>query len=116
MDKDIEKKLELKASQKLQIDKLNKSLQEANGQIFRNGRENGVEMADMMAEVEKNNKYFESELAKILTADQLKKLEDMKGELFKPDPDYRPDFRGRGGRDGGGRRRGGSTGGGTGGG
>ena len=63
MDPEIEKKLELKASQKLKISKLNDSLNEANGQIFRNGRENGVEMADMMAEVEKNNKYFEDELA-----------------------------------------------------
>ena len=116
MDKDIEKKLGLKASQKLQIDKLNTSLQEANGQIRQNARANGVEMADMMAEIEKNNKYFESELAKILTAEQSKLLDEMKGEPFEADENFQQaGFGGRRG-DGGGRRRGGSTGGGTGGG
>ena len=108
MDEDIEKKLELKASQKLKISKLNDSLNEANRQIRQNARANSVDAADMNAEIEKNNKYFASELAKILTADQLKTLEQMKGEPFKADPNVQ--------QAGFGGRRGGGGGGGTGGG
>lgn len=116
LDPDIEKQLELSATQKLAIDKLSTSLREANQQIFQNGGANGVDRADMTAEVEKNNKYFASELDKILTAEQVKKLDGMKGEAFKADPNIQQSGRGTRGGDGGGRRRGGGTGGGTGGG
>ena len=122
MDPEIEKKLGLKATQKIEINKLNGALNLANGQIRSNGRENDIDPEQIAAEIAKNNKIMDAEIDKVLTEEQRKTWSEMRGKPFKADPNVQggASFQFRrgdgGGRTGGGRRGGGSTGGGTGGG
>lgn len=116
MDPEIEKKLGLKATQKIEINKLNEALNQANGQIRSNGRENGIDSAQINAEIAKNNEIMNAEIDKVLTKEQLAIWSEMKGKPFEADPNIQTrggaGF-GRGGdRTGGGGRGGGSTGGG----
>ena len=120
-DEEIKKKLGLKATQNRDINTLNESLSSANQAIYAKMRDPNIDRESLQKELDGNNKIFDQELAKILTAAQKKMLDSMKGKPFKQDMEYRPErggFAGRGGRggggDGGGRsgRGGGGTGGG----
>ena len=86
MDPEIEKKLGLKAVQKIEINKLNEALNLANGQIRSNGRENNIDQAQVNAEIAKNNEIMNAEIDKVLTKEQLAIWTEMKGKPFEADP------------------------------
>lgn len=100
LDEEIQKTLGIKATQIRDITKLNESLSTANQAIYAKMRDPNLDREALQKELDSNDKIFGQELAKILTAEQTKKLATMKGKEFKQDPDYRP--AGRGGRGGGG--------------
>lgn len=102
-DKTIQEELKFSVDQKRKVDDLRASMDAANQAIFQrmqNGEIDRTEIQPLMAE---NTKILEAELAKILTADQSKAFEAMKGEKFARDPKVDEEMRNqRGGRGGGG--------------
>lgn len=107
-DNELATKLGIKASQKIEINKLQEALNQANMQIFMKMRDAGADREALMKEIEKNNGILNAEIRKIFTADQNKAFDEMSGPKFEADPQYsmmRPFGGGPGG--GGGRRGGG---------
>ncbi len=109
-DDEVGKKVGVKASQKLEINKIIESLNQANGQIFAKLREPNADQAALTKEIEKNNQILSVEIKKIFTPDQSKAYETLEGPKFEADPQYsQMRFGGAGGQ---GRRGGGGGGGG----
>ena len=90
MDPKIQEEIGIKASQKLEIKKLNDSLNQANMAIFMRMNENGIDREALQAELKQNDVILGQELAKILTDEQNAKIENMKGKPFKVDPNFQP--------------------------
>jgi hypothetical protein len=102
-DKKIQEELKFTVDQKRKVDDLQSSMDAANQAIFQrvqNGEIDRTEIQPLMAE---NTKILDAELAKILTADQTKAFDEMKGAKFTRDPKVDEEMRNqRGGRGGGG--------------
>lgn len=116
-DQEIGKKVGVKASQKIEINKLLESLQQANMQIMMKMREPNANREALGAELTKNDQILRDEVKKILTADQLNALAELEGPKFVADlSQSQMRFGAGGGRNGGGGAgRKGGTGGGRGG-
>ena len=86
MDSKFQKKLGLKVAQKKKIEELKQAQQDAMQEIFQKMRNQEIERDEVRSLMEKNNKIMDAELLKILTAEQKKKFDGMKGPEFKADP------------------------------
>ena len=115
MDSEIAKKLELTETQTAELKETSeKSREEATTkmrEMFQNARggEGGFDRDKMREEMTKMREGINEKMLNVLTADQKKKFEDLKGEKFEM-----PERTGRGGGGGGGADRGGRGGGGGG--
>ncbi len=99
---DGQKQLGLPDEQKKKLTALQTAMNEANQAIMQRMRDQEITREEVQELQAKNNKTMDDEIAKVLTAEQKTKLEEMKGAKFEADPNYRPGGAGgRGGRGGG---------------
>ena len=99
---DVQKELGLTDEQKKKLTALQTAMNEANQAIMQRMRDQEITREEVQELQAKNNKTMDDEIAKVLTAEQKTKLEEMKGAKFEADPNYRPGGAGgRGGRGGG---------------
>lgn len=85
LDESVQKELGLSEETVKKAKSLREGAQKANGEVFQKIGDQEIERADGMAIVEKNNKALETELGKLLTEAQAKKLKEMGGAEFKAD-------------------------------
>lgn len=83
---DVAKELGLSDSVKQKAKDLVDNANKANGEVRQKMQNQEIERADGMAIMEKNNAALETELGKLLTADQAAKLKAMGGAEFKAQP------------------------------
>jgi len=103
MDKKVQEELKFNVDQKRKIDDLQASMQAANQAIFQRVQNGEIDRSEIQPLMAENNKILDAELAKVLTADQTKAFDEMKGEKFTRDPKVDEEMRNqRGGRGGGG--------------
>ena len=105
MQEDLQKKLEFTKDQTRKVQDLEESMNTANQAIFERMRNGEIERTELQPLMEENNKILDQELAKVLTSDQTKKFDEMKGAKFTRDPkddEAARGLMGRGGRGGGG--------------
>jgi hypothetical protein len=95
MQADTQKALGLSSEQVAKIEDLQKKQQEANQALTQKMRDQSISREDAAKSRENNTKILDTELGKVLTADQTAKLKAMAGKPFKADP---PAAGGRGGR------------------
>lgn len=115
MDADTQKALGMSAEQVAKVKKLNEDAQAANQAVMERMRNQEIDREAFQAAMQKNNETLNTELGKILTAEQAAKLKEMGGAPFKADPQQNRGGGAGRGTGGGGGGRGGSTGGGIGG-
>jgi len=101
LDADVQKTLGLSSDQTAKIKDLQDKQTEANRAIGEKMRNQEISQDDARKSMETNNKTMDTELGKILTADQAAKLKDMGGKPFKADPAEAAGRRGGGGGGGG---------------
>ena len=97
LDPGIQKDLKMTDAQKAQIKNLQDANQEAQRDLMQQARDSGADMQAVQDERQRLQDDLDAKLAKVLTDEQTKQLEAMKGEKFKADA-QQP----RGGRGGGG--------------
>jgi hypothetical protein len=100
LDEKVQKDLGITTEQKQKIEDLQKKQREANQGLMEKMRNNEIPQEDARKTLQANQKAFQEELGKVLTADQAGKLKTMQGKPFKADPNE--NIR-RGGGGGGGR-------------
>lgn len=86
LNEDVAKELGLSDDAKKKAQDLVANANKANGEVRQKINNQEIERADGMAIVEKNNAALETELGKLLTADQAAKLKAMGGAEFKAQP------------------------------
>ncbi|MFM9873608.1 MAG: hypothetical protein ACKVQS_09120 [Fimbriimonadaceae bacterium] len=101
-DKKIQEELKFTVDQKRKIDDLKASMDAANQAIFQRMQNGEIDRTEIRPLMEENTKILDAELAKVLTADQTKAFEAMKGEKFARDPKVDEEMRNMMGRRGGG--------------
>lgn len=109
---DVQKKLNMTAAQKQKVATLQEQQQAAMQNLFARMRNGEVTREEMGGVMEKNQKTMETELEKVLTAEQKGTFNTLRGEKFTPAAN--PGGRGGAGGAGGGRGGAGGTGGGGG--
>lgn len=105
MQEDLQKKLGFTKEQTRKVEDLQASMQTANQAIFQRVQNGEIDRTEIQSLMEENNKILDQELAKVLTPEQTKMFEDMKGAKFNRDPkddEAARNMFGRGGRGGGG--------------
>ncbi len=110
-DKTVQKDLGLTAAQVTKIEGLQQKQGEANMALFQKMRDGSIDREAMQASLQKNEKALETEVNKVLTADQAAKFKAMKGPEFKrvdPPGGFGGPGGGMGGFGGGNRRQGGA--------
>lgn len=105
---DVQKKLDVKAAQKIKLQELQTGMQSATMELFQRMRDQEITREEMQAAMAKNNEILSTEAVKILTADQAAAFEKMKGAKFEGKI-QQMGMGGRGGRPGGGGPGGGGT-------
>lgn len=100
---DVSAALKLTGAQKNKLTALDEKMQAANMAIMQKVRANELTRDQATPLFEKNQKAFDVEALKLLTPDQAKKLEAMKGPKFAADPSIRGGFGGMRGGPGGAR-------------
>lgn len=83
MQPDMQKSLNLTTEQITKISDLQTKQREANMALFQN---QDLSQEDRRTKMENNNKVLDSEIVKVLTADQNSRLKAMGGKPFKADP------------------------------
>lgn len=78
-----EKALGITADQKSKLQELQRKQQEGMMAMFERMRNGEVQREELQANMEKANKVMDEEIAKVLTAEQKTKLEELKGKPFK---------------------------------
>ncbi len=99
---DVQKKLEVKAAQKIKLQELQTGMQSATMELFQRMRDQEITREEMTAAMTKNNEILSTEAVKILTPDQASAFEKMKGPKFEGKIQQMGMMGGRGGRPGGG--------------
>jgi Spy/CpxP family protein refolding chaperone len=84
-DKDVQKDLGLSESQVSQIKKLQEDQQAGMQSMMEAMRDGSMDRDEMRAEMDKRNKKFDADLAKVLTTDQAAKLKELGGKPLKKD-------------------------------
>lgn len=82
---DVQKALGLTADQVAKIKDLDSKMGEASAALFQKFRNQEISQEDMRSSMTKNNEVMNTELGKILTADQAAKLKAMGGKPFTKD-------------------------------
>lgn len=106
---DVQKKLDVKAAQKVKLQELQTGMQSATMELLQRMRDQEITREEMTAAMTKNNEILGTEAVKILTADQAAAFEKMKGAKFEGKI-TQMGMGGRGGRPGGGGGAGGGGG------
>ncbi len=99
-DEKVQKALGLTAQQKIDLDKLQASQQQANQELGQRMRNQEISREEFTAIREKNDKILDEEIMKVLTQAQKDTWNSMQGPKFERDP--KVDEAMRGGRGGGG--------------
>jgi Spy/CpxP family protein refolding chaperone len=86
-DKQVATDLGLTDAQKKTIADLQNKQQEANRALMEKARSGEIEWQQIGESMQKNSKVMDAEIAKVLTAEQRKKLSDMGGAKFTPKDD-----------------------------
>ncbi len=103
MDSKLQTELKFTVDQKRKMDDLQASMDAANQAIFQRVQNGEIERTEVQPLMAENTKILDAELAKVLTADQTKAFEAMKGDKFTRDPKVDEEMRNQmGGRRGGG--------------
>jgi hypothetical protein len=92
LDADVQKALGLSEEQKSKINDLNNKVQEAMRSLFQQMQDGSMTREQLQESMSKNNETLNTELGKVLTAEQAAKLKAMGGKEFKADPPQRPPF------------------------
>lgn len=87
LDKDTQKELGLSEAQTDKIKDLQSKQESANRDVFEKMRAGEIDRSQIGEIMKKNNEIMKTELGKVLTADQAKKLTTMAGAKFTPDAD-----------------------------
>jgi hypothetical protein len=80
---DIQKKLEVKAAQKIKLQELQTGMNSANMELFQRMRDQEITREELTAAMAKNTEILNTEAVKVLTADQAAAFEKMKGAKFE---------------------------------
>jgi Spy/CpxP family protein refolding chaperone len=89
LNPDIQKDLGLTDEQKSKIKSLQSNLEAANQALMQDMRDGALDMQGARERMENNNKVLDTELGKVLTAEQSAKLKEMAGKPFKADDQNR---------------------------
>jgi len=85
LDEDMQKELALTADQKAKVKALQAKQQEAMQSVMEQMRNQEIDRDQAMEIFKKNDKALDTELGKVLTAEQAAKLKGMAGKPFKAD-------------------------------
>jgi hypothetical protein len=80
---DVQKKLDMKAAQKKALEDLQAKMQEATMQLFQRMQAEEIDREQMQESMRKNGEILNTEAAKVLTPEQAKAFEVMKGPKFE---------------------------------
>jgi hypothetical protein len=97
LNEDVQKELGLTAEQRQRIQDLMQRQQEANRALMQQARDGGIEREELQTRMRNNENALNTEIGKVLTAEQNEKLKAMGGAPFRATEQP------RGGRGGGGR-------------
>lgn len=80
---DVQKKLSLRAAQKGQLQDLQTKMQEAMMTLFQRMQAQEIDREQMQESMRRNNEILNTEAVKVLTPEQAKAFEEMKGPKFE---------------------------------